>query len=308
MDHEKISAIRESLLHEEDAPRAWAELASLAPWLGMVIDEEGLLLRAEVAEVLVPPGPQLAWLKGLKSLAGRLEELKEVELSDELLPFFDPDALLLYLRGDQPLCHFEVLLDVDGLGGRYGECLLTETDCKTLVRSIVEAKGTKGLAHWIHDHLDVPVGSGDGPLSGSYDLKFHHPPPEWFGGNVFGCAGLGEPELSDLLDYAPSSYYVGLGEISRGHLGCLRVRLSVGQTFVIEDLTEVTWSGWFEAKEHPGTPVNDFRLPGGTVTFEPEDAPVEGMSWKIYAVDDVGVLEPILDPTSGLRDFVQLVS
>ena len=30
---------------------------------------------------------------------------------------------------------------------------------------------------------------------------------------------------------------------------------------------EVTWSGWFEAKEHPGTPVNAFRLAGGNVNF-----------------------------------------
>ena len=225
MDHEKISAIREALLNEEDAPRAWAELATLAPWLGLTIDDEGLLLRAEVAEVLVPPGPQLVWLKGLKAMAGRLGELTEVDLSPDLQPFFDADELLLFLRGDRPLCHFEIVLDVDGLGGRYGECLLTEPDCKALVRSIVQAKGSKGLADWIHDHLDVPIGSGEGPLSGSYDLKFHQPPPEWFGGNVFGCAGLGEPELGDLVDYEPSSFYVGLGEISRGHLGALRLVL-----------------------------------------------------------------------------------
>lgn len=308
MDHEKISAIRESLLNDEDAPRAWAQLAGLTSWTRLSIDEEGLLLKAEVAEILVPPGPQLVWLKGLKDLGGRLNALLEVELAPDLQPFFDADELLLYLRGDQPTYHYEVLLDVDGLGGRYGECLLTEQDCKALVRSIVAARGSRGLADWIHDHLDVPMGSGDGPLSGSYDLKFHHPPPEWFDCNVFGCAGEGEPELGDLVEYEPSSFYVGLGEISRGHLGRLKLRLSMGQTFAIEDLTEVTWSGWFEAKEHPGTPVNQFRLPGAGVTYEAEEAPVEGRSWKIYAVDEVGVLEPILDPSSGLRDFVQVVS
>ena len=101
MDHEKISGIREALLNEEDAPRAWTELASLAPWVGLTVDDEGLLLSSEVAEVLVPPGPELVWLKGLKSLGGRLSELTQVQLSDELTPFFDADELLLFLRGDR---------------------------------------------------------------------------------------------------------------------------------------------------------------------------------------------------------------
>lgn len=308
MDHEKIGNIREALLDDSEAARGWAELSAIGQWTRLKVDDEGLLLEGDMGEVLIPPGPQLVWLKGLKQLAGRLAHLTEISLSDDLENFFDPDELLLYLRGDRDQYQYHVGLDVDGLAGRYGECLMTHEDCHALVRSIVAAKGTKGLANWIHDNLDIPVGAGQGPLSGSYDLKFRQPPPEWFRTNVFGCAGQGEPQMLDLVDYEPSSYYIGFGELWSGELGEISLRIPLGQEFTLEDLTEVTWSGWFEAKEHPGTPVNQFRLPGGTVDFTAAEPEETGRSWKIYSVDEVGVLEAILDPSSSLRDFVQLVS
>ena len=55
------------------------------------------------------------------------------------------------------------------VSGRYGECLLTEQDCKALVRSIVEAKVQKVLQTgfaitWTYRSAVATV------LCGSYDL------------------------------------------------------------------------------------------------------------------------------------------